>query len=140
MKIKEIKEDIIFEIKYSYEKHIEEPYCSFIDGIKNFWTYRSLIWNDRWWDHYYLNRFIVRKLETMIDNWDDAHYVGSDFTKKRMIIIKDRIEKYDDIKHELEYDYIVRKKYTNEQYKDEIKKLNNKTWGEFGRNIRRFWD
>lgn len=138
--MKELFEDIIFEIKYNYGKYIEDPFYSIIDGIKNFWIYRSLIWNDRWWDHYYLNRFIVRKLETMIDKWDDAHYVGSDFTKKRMIIIKDRIEKYDDIKHELEYDYIVHKKYTNEQYKDEIKKLNNKTWGEFGRNIRRFWD
>ena len=132
--------NIIWEVEYWFKVNILSNIKSFFYNIKNIWVYRKIVWNDRWWDHSFLTEMIVFKLQTMIDNWDDAHYIGSDFTKKRMIIIRKRIEEYSDKIDELQYEYIVNKKYSKEEYRQELRKLNDKTWGTFGRNLGRFWD
>lgn len=118
---------------------IFDVYYNIKNGIKNFWKYRNIIWNDRWYDYQYIFSIIEFKLKDTIKNWDNAHYIGSHFTKLRMQIILNRIEEYQanlDNLHELLYKKkISRKEYT--ELKDE---LLNKTWKSLGRNITRFWD
>ena len=111
-----------------------------IDGINNFWYYRKLIWNDRWWDHAFLTDMIEAKLQNMIDHWDESNSIGYKFTKKRMIVLQKRIKNFDRKIVDLEYDYIVEKKYTFDEYKKESKKIHDETWSQFGRNLHRFWD
>ena len=59
------------------------------------WKYRNIIWKDRWYDYSYIIELLKFKLKDNIKNWDNAHYIGSDFTKKRMIVILKRIEEFD---------------------------------------------
>jgi outer membrane protein assembly factor BamD (BamD/ComL family) len=138
-KLMELKEDIIFEVNYFYENNIQIPFISFIQGLKNLWKYKGIVWKDRWWDYEFLINIIIFKLDDMIKNWDDAHYVGSDFTKKRMIVIRNRIASYEDNMESL-YKKFSYGKITKEELEKEIEKLNNKTWGALGKNIRKFWD
>lgn len=47
LKLKELIEDI----KYGYRNFIIfDIYYNIKNGIKNLWTYRSVIWNDRWYN------------------------------------------------------------------------------------------
>ena len=120
--------------------NLRDKFYQIKEGLYNFWYYRKLIWHDRWWDHAFLTDMIETKLQNMIDHWDDSIYIGHQFTKKRMIILQKRIKEFDSRIMDLEYDYVVKKKYTLEEYKKEKKKLHNDTWGQFGKNIQRFWD
>lgn len=113
---------------------------SFIYGIQNLWKWKSVAWNDRWFDHSFLITVIKFKLQDMINNWDNAHYIGSNFTKLRMIVILKRIEAFEDRLDDLLYLYVVHKKFTKEEYKRERRKIISKTWCVLGRNIERFWD
>jgi hypothetical protein len=40
----------------------------FLEGIKNLWKWRKIIWNDRDWDHYYLLKIVEFKLSNMSKN------------------------------------------------------------------------
>lgn len=51
------------------------------NGIKSFWYWRKIIWNNRWWDYGYLLYLIEHQLRLMADNWDKSHYVGSEEEK-----------------------------------------------------------
>ena len=136
MKWKDIKEDIeiwynnlfIFDILYNI-KH----------GIKNLWKYKSVIWNDRWYDYQYIFSLLEFKLKDTIKNWDNAHYVGSEFTKKRMQVLLNRIEEYTVNLENLEELYYT-KKISKTEYNKRKDDLINKTWKSLGRNITRFWD
>jgi hypothetical protein len=55
----------------------------------------------------------IFKLEDMIKEWDNAHYVGSDFTKKRMIIIVRDLKLLRDDNFEDEYYEPVYEKWGN---------------------------
>ena len=119
---------------------IGEWYYSFKQGIINLWLYKKIIWGDRWYDHSFLTKLVSFKLQVMIDNWNDSHYIGYEFTKKRMMSIKKHIDTYEDDYEDVMYDFIVHKKYSEEEYRKELKKLNDKSWGRLGRNLLRFWD
>ena len=109
------------------------------NGIKNLWNYKSVIWNDRWYDYSFIIKLLEFKLKDTIKNWDKAHYVGSDFTKLRMQINLNRIEEYQVNLENIQELYYL-KKIDKKEYirlKDE---LLNKTWKSLGRNITRFWD
>ena len=109
------------------------------NGIKNFWTYRKVIWNDRWYDYSYIFKLLEFKLKDAIENWDKAHYVGSDFTKKRMQVLLNRIQEYETNLDNLQEMYFL-KKIDKKEYLRLKDKLLNKTWKSFGRNITRIWD
>jgi len=53
-------------------------------GIKNFWFYRKVIYNDRWFDHSYMLILMEKKLEQMDKGWDHAHYLNSEVQQKEM--------------------------------------------------------
>lgn len=68
-------EDIKFEIEY-FISNIRSKFYGILQGFKNFWKYKSLIWNDRWYDYSYLHRYLRFKLNDMQVNWKDSHYIG----------------------------------------------------------------
>ena len=116
--------DILYNIKY---------------GIKNFWKYRNVIWNDRWYDYQYIFFILEFKLRDTIENWDKAHYIGAHFTKLRMQVILNRIEEYS-VNLENLGELLYMKKITKAEYNKQKDELINKTWKSLGRNITRFWD
>lgn len=116
--------DIIYNIKY---------------GIKNFWKYRKVIWNDRWYDYQYIFYILEFKLRDTIKNWGNAHYIGSEFTRKRMQVLLNRIEEYTVNLENLGELYYA-KKISKTEYNKQKEELINKTWKALGRNITRFWD
>ena len=134
-KLNDIKCDIGIWFTYIFKY----PYWDFKSGIKNFWKYRKIIWNDRWYDYFFIINLIEFKLEDTIKNWDKAHYIGSDFTKGRMIVVLKRIKTFQDNLEELQEKYYS-KTITKEKYLKEKNILLEKTWKRFGRNITRFWD
>ena len=136
MKWKDIKEDIEIWCNNSF---IFDIFYNIKHGIKNLWKYKSVIWNDRWYDYQYIFSLLEFKLKDTIKNWDNAHYVGSEFTKKRMQVLLNRIEEYQTNLENLEELYYT-KKITRDEYYKQKEELLNKTWKTLGRNITRFWD
>ncbi len=76
-------DELWFEITYFF-KNIRINFYSFFDSLSNFWKYRSLIWNDRWYDHSFLHHILRFKLNDMAENWSDAHYVGCEYEEKTL--------------------------------------------------------
>ena len=139
-KKKRIFKNIIEDIKYWYNNLIIfDMFYNIKNGIKNLWIYKSIIWNDRWYDYSYIFKILEFKLEQNIKNWDKAHYVGSEFTKKRMIICLQRIQEYNTNLENLQ-ELLFTKKISKLEYLKQKDKLLNRTWKSFGRNIQRFWD
>ena len=136
VKWKDIKEDIEIWCNNSF---IFDIFYNIKHGIKNLWKYKSVIWNDRWYDYQYIFSLLEFKLKDTIKNWDNAHYVGSEFTKKRMQVLLNRIEEYQTNLENLEELYYT-KKITRDEYYKQKEELLNKTWKSLGRNITRFWD
>lgn len=133
---KYLKEDITY---WYHNLFIYDILYNIKNGIKNFWKYRKVIWNDRWYDYQPIFNILEFKLKDTIKNWDKAHYVGSHFTKLRMQITLNRIEEYQVNLENIQELYYL-KKIDKKEYirlKDE---LLNKTWKSLGRNITRFWD
>lgn len=134
--LKDIKEDI----KYWYRNlFIFDIYYNIKNGIKNFWNYKSVIWNDRWYDYSYIFKLLEFKLKDTIKNWDKSHYVGAHFTKLRIQVLLNRIEEYNTNLENLHELYFL-KKIDKAEYRRLKEELLNKTWKSFGKNITRFWD
>ena len=131
-----LKEDIIYWYRNLF---IFDILYNIKNGIKNLWTYKSIIWNDRWYDYSYIFKLLEFKLKDTIKNWDKAHYVGSEFTKLRMQIILNRIQEYQTNLENLQELYFT-KKISKSEYIVLKEELLNKTWKTLGRNITRFWD
>ena len=139
-KKKRIFKNIIEDIKYWYNNLIIfVVFYNIKNGIKNLWIYKSIIWNDRWYDYSYIFKILEFKLEQNIKNWDKSHYVGSEFTKKRMIICLQRIQEYNTNLENLQ-ELLFTKKISKLEYLKQKDQLLNRTWKSFGRNIQRFGD
>lgn len=136
MKLNDLKDDIIYWYRNLF---IFDVLYNIKNGIKNLWTYKSVIWNDRWYDYSFIIKLLEFKLKYTIKNWDKAHYIGSDFTKKRMQIILNRIEEYQTNLDNLQEMYYL-KKIDKKEYRRLKEELLNKTWKSLGKNITRFWD
>lgn len=90
--------NVWFEITYFF-RNISSNWYSMIQGFKNFIKYRSLIWNDRWYDHTFLHQMLRFKLNDMAEEWKDAHYVGCEYEEKilqELVQILDKIEYLED--------------------------------------------
>ena len=49
------------------------------NGVRNLFLWFPIIWNDRWWDHYYLYTILRFKLGLMEEAFrEDGHYVGAE--------------------------------------------------------------
>ena len=67
----------------------------FIQGIKNFWYFRKVIWNFRWYDYGFTLDVFQRVFENLDENWENSHYLDS---KEEHEKIKKIIQKFKRIK------------------------------------------
>jgi len=74
-------------------KNIEGYWYSFTKGISNLWKYKSIVWNDRDWDDYYMMKMLHFKLSSMRDYWvDSTHYIGSEEELKTLTQLCDDLK------------------------------------------------
>jgi len=76
-----IKEEIEFYFKYN----IKYPYINIKIGLSNFWKYKSIIWNDRWYDYSFFNDLVLFKLKDMNEHWCKDTYGENDYKQKEIL-------------------------------------------------------
>ena len=108
--------------------------------LKNLWLFRKVVMRYRWWDFEFTLDIFIFSLEQQIKNWDKAHYIGSEFTKKRMIVLLKRLREFEEKRDELINECYARKLYSRDVLRIKINELTFRTWYSLGRNIKRFWD
>ena len=106
---------------------INIQYRSIKTGIKNLIFYFKVIWNDRFWDSYFIYILLDKKLQQMENNWCVNTYAeGDEETKKIIISLRQKIKSI------IEYD-------NYDDYKKE-QKLKRKFFLELYKNMDRLWD
>lgn len=58
-----------------------------IQGIKNFWFFRKVVWRYRWYDYSFTDAVVEQAYKGMSENWHKNHYVGGDKDEKELKII-----------------------------------------------------
>ena len=95
MDYKEKWEDVCFEVEY-YWKKVRGFYWDIKGGIRNFWVWRKVIWNDAQFDHSYLYEILKFKLTLMEESFSGPNAWGlnskNDAKQMRIaIMLLDRI-------------------------------------------------
>lgn len=92
-------ENTKFEILYFFQ---EQKYKirKIQRGFENFWKYKSIIWNDRWYDYDFLVRIIEYKIKDMESHWGvDTHYVDDEVEKKLLQELSDILKQIEIIEN-----------------------------------------
>lgn len=58
-----------------------------IQGLKNFWRFKKVIWRFRWWDYGFSDDLTNEAYKVMAENWHKSHYVGFEKDEKELKII-----------------------------------------------------
>lgn len=90
-------DNIKFEISYFFSS-LATGFRSIVQGLKNLWEWKGIIWRNRWYDSQYLFDIQKKQLEYMRDNWHQSHYEGWEKEKETLdtlVQILEDIEKYD---------------------------------------------
>ena len=92
-------DSITWEVSWNWDNYLIQPFRTFKQGILNLWTWKGIIFRDRWYDHSYFHIILKKKLQLMEKGWDGAHYVGSEKTQEQiteLIEILSKIEQHED--------------------------------------------
>jgi hypothetical protein len=54
------------------------------NGIRNYWTWRKIIWKDRWWDYSFFHNLLKFKLQNLYNNWDKVMLVIQKTSKLKL--------------------------------------------------------
>ena len=104
-------------------RKIRSMYYSTVTSIYGMVLWAGTIWKWRWWDYGYSLSVIRRDLELKYMYFGvKTHYIGDDFTKKRIAVILRQLDKYD-----------------NANIADEKKEL-RKFLKMYAANLERMWD
>ncbi len=135
-----------WEINYFFS-NIHTNIRSVLEGIGNFWRFRSEIYNWRWWDHAFLHNTLKARLQDMHNHWDESHYVDSEKEKEKLkdlLDILDEIERKEDecsIDSDKEIDDLYQKfGRTMFDINEYIEEHEGKTYIKRHSQFRRFWD
>jgi len=125
-----------FNLKYKF-RNIRQ-------GVKNFWIYRNIIWNDRWWDSGFLHDIIRFKLNLMAENWHKSMYVDSNIELlklKELVAMLDEIKSLDDFTNAGDIDALYQK-FGRSLFdiKKYDMKIDGKIYTKKCSGIRKFWD
>jgi hypothetical protein len=96
-----------------------------VQGLKNFWFYKGVIWRHRWWDYAYADDVIIKMFKERADLWKNSHYVGLEEDEAKLKEIVENFEKMKEAESGI-----------NEN--DEEQKFRTKAYEIIGEN--RFWD
>ena len=108
--LKSAIDKIKFEISYFWNNSIMYRIRYFIQGVKNLWYWKSVIWHDRWWDYSYFHTILKHKLKDLQNHWHkDTHYVydwSETMGIHRLVEILDEIEEIENscTEHEKDID------------------------------------
>lgn len=91
-------------------------------SLRNVVQLLGVVWKWRWYDYGYSLGVLVKMLEMQVAKWNEAHYVGSEFTKGRMLVL---LRWY--------------KKSKDGNMWDE-RRYERKFLKGYARNVRKFWD
>ena len=123
----EIIKKIRFEIGLWWKYSIMHPIKTFKIGINNLIKWRSVIWQDRWYDYGFIISILKFKLKDMESNWGVNTFHENDYVQKELLqsLIRDleQAEKFDEVLNEKE----AKKAYQN-------------FFNRFGRNIIKLYD
>lgn len=123
-------EDTKFEIEWNFNHYIMTPVRNFRRGIENLFKYRKLIWEDRWWDYYFLLEMLKFKLKDMEEKWgSETHYVNDLDEKETLKKLIEDLEWMLDDENEFK-----------DGYEEEYKKRSRSFFGRLDRNHRKLWD
>jgi hypothetical protein len=118
---------------------------SIVDGLKNLWKWRKVIYKDRDWDHYYIYEILKTKLQFQADYMQKHGITESASEKtKQMLECVDLIDK---VQNEYYIDLAIKglidEGWTDEQFNDASKKQDEakeKLFFELKENIDKWWD
>ena len=145
--IKECAYNIQFEVEYFLDS-IRTKIYQVRYGFSNLKRWFRIIWNDRWYDYGFIDTMLEEKFKTLDENWDCAHYVGSEFDHK---VIKEVLKIYKDLAEledecTLEAELEISNKYQElgillySINHRKIKYEGDKTHENTATNIERLWD
>lgn len=145
-------ETILFEVSYFF-RNLKSNIRSFFNGMYNFWKFRSEIYNWRWWDYSFFHSTLKARLNDMAENWEHAHYIGSEQELETLRTLVQLLDKIEDIENnEYEDDYTYKSNNIDNLYQEfgellfsikTVKKVDDQTGHEYEvrcSNIRRLWD
>lgn len=67
---------------------------SFVEGLRNIWTFSRSVWRFRWWDFSFQEEMIDKMLEVCEERWSESHYVGWEFTLGRIKVVRRFYKRY----------------------------------------------
>jgi len=100
-----------------------------IEGIKNLWKWKSIIWNDRWWDSYFLFKILKFKLEQMEENFRERGiHVSAEKEADKMkicVLLLDRLikDEYDENVFKHHYEKWGEPEFSSSEINDELSQL-----------------
>jgi len=74
-----------------------------IQGIKNFWRFKKVIWRHRWYDYSFSDDVVEECYKIMAENWYKSHYIGGDKDELELIHIVELFEKMNNIEPDVYY-------------------------------------
>lgn len=119
---------------------IKYEIINFFKRIFHILYWFSIIWNNNWWDHHYLEKIIIHQLRYMYKNWDKSHYIGYEKDKNIIKILLNSMERinkdeYDDIFDFSGYKLIFNNIEGEEEFK-EIKDSGKILWKDSGKEVK----
>jgi hypothetical protein len=97
-------DNLKFELDWNFNRYIIVPFRQFIQGIKNLWTWKSIIWNDRWYDYDFFHKILRKKLETMYKGYENAYACGSEELQTEIKVLIDILDMIDELEDSFEED------------------------------------
>lgn len=67
---------------------------SFVEGLRNLWIFRRVVWRFRWWDFSFQEEMIDKMLEICEKKWSESHYLGWEFTLGRIRVVRRYYTRY----------------------------------------------
>lgn len=119
-----IYDELTEEIGYQFRTKIKYPILNVFTGFSNFYKYRKVIWNDRWWDYHFMTELLYCKIQDMYNNWDNSTGLDSDVEKE---ILFKMLKKLD----------IIRDINSSDEDQEKAK---NEFFELFQKNYFQFWD
>ena len=103
----------------------DDKIYNFKKFFRNLKLYYPILKRDEWWDYSYFEELVIFKLKQLEKHWgDDTHYIGDNFTKKRIQVLLREWEKIEELDEDLQ----------------DVDKLKEEWFRKLGRLLPRLWD
>lgn len=129
--MKDIWENITFEVNYFWRFSIRYPIKRFFVGMQNFKNWFLIIYNDRWWDYDFLLEIILFKLKQMEKHW------GKDTNQERDYEVKEILKS---LIHDLELAIYLDNHALTKKEKEAAQRTRTRFFTKLDRHLIKLWD